>query len=132
MPVEEFVRQLAVVIDEKHAHSWDATCSFLLLLRSSTEDEYLEMKTLEIDGHPSDTLRLIPPDDRYIAACLSSLGHLSDFSSPSAPKRLRVRITTAVSPAGDLSIVRDRRGSLQELEGMTGETGELLKELFTT
>lgn len=131
MPTDEFVRHLAVAIDEKYAEDWDATCSFLLLLRSRTEDEYLEMKAVEIDGHPSETLRLIPPDRRYIAACLSSLGHLSDFSSESAPKRLRVRMTTAISPSGDVTIIRDRQGTLRELEGMTGETGELLKELFT-
>jgi hypothetical protein len=128
---ELILRTLASSLDKVLANKWGATNAVLLMARSADDDdEQLEIQALKIFGHPADTLHEIPADKRYVAACLSTLGYRHNLANLQAGRQARVRATVAVGKTRDFTIMRHKGGPVDELVGMTGPTGELLRRLL--
>lgn len=59
----------------------------------------------------------------------STLGHSVTLDSP-VPERTRVRATIAVGRSGDYSLIRRHDGTVDTLEDIAGEPGDLMRSLI--
>jgi hypothetical protein len=128
--LDEFARILADSVDKMLAEDWKAQHAVLVLARTADDDEHIELKTVTLEGDPVDTLRLLPADERYIAACISALGYTHDLRDLAAGRKARVRATIAVGRSCDVSLIRQKDGRVDLLEGLTGQTGDIMRRLI--
>ncbi len=117
-------RTFAEIVDGITKDDWSGRTSLIMVVRDSGGPE-LDLLVKEVGGDPYDGFLELPPDDRYLVACLSSMGHTVPFEG-NAAQRMRVRSTVAVGRSGDYAILRYKNGRVDRLEGATGRLYEVM------
>lgn len=124
---------LAELVDTALADEWDDECPVLALLQPlDAGSNKVDLAIKRIEHDPAHEVRAFGPDHECLAVCLSRLEAAGSSGPAVVAGPWPVRVTVAIDPHGEVTLVRHRNGRTERPASSDGPCAQLLRRTLTT